>query len=105
MADRLRQREIAYRNDVWCRIVRLGVASAIRECVKLFGVTEIESGLVMDPRSQPAFQRTMFNWIEWTKWKDISRTDTICFAAHNERDGLILGYSHDRRIETDADGQ
>ena len=105
MADRLRQREIADRDDVRCRVSVLGVASAIGKCVELLGITEVQTGLIVNPGPEPAFKRTMLTRIKRTERQYVRRADAVRFATDHKSDGLIVGDRYDRRVEADTDGR
>ncbi len=103
MPDSLGKSEITDRHDMRRRIVRFGVTAAICERVELLGIAEIKACLIVNPGPQTAFERTMFNWIERTKWQDVGSADPVRLAAHDERDRLILGDCNDSRIKANAD--
>jgi hypothetical protein len=79
------------------------LTAAVCKCVELLGIAEIESGLIVDPGSQSALERTMLAWIEWTEWENIRRADAIRGTANDKRHRLVISDSNNCSIQTDAD--
>ena len=104
MADRLRQCEIADGDDVRCRVGVLCMAPAICKCVELLCVTEVQTGLIVNPSPKPAFKSTMLTRIKRTERQNVRRADAVRFATDHKSDRFVIGDSYDRRIEPYTDG-
>ena len=98
---RLRQRQIADRDDRRREIAVIGVTAAVAERVELFRITEVETGLVVDPGSKASFERSVIARRKRSERQAVGCAGAVGIGTHNEHNGLVVPHCDDRRIEAD----